>query len=257
MTTAFSGKSRETSLSGESRGTSFLTIAGLESGYAGSLVLHGVDLEVPATGVLAILGRNGVGKSTLINTIMGLVRPYAGSIRLDGRELAGQRPDTIARAGVALVPQGRRVFAPLTVAEHLAMAERLGRRRRGNPWTAGRITGLLPHLTERRHHRGDQLSGGEQQMLAIARALLTGPRLLLLDEPSDGLAPAIVRQVEHLIGQLAGEGIAIVLVEQNLRLALSVAQQVAVMEKGRIVLHTSTAEFRSDPDRANALLGVG
>ncbi|MQA24492.1 MAG: ATP-binding cassette domain-containing protein [Micromonosporaceae bacterium] len=251
-----------------------LSIRGLVSGYAGSSVLHGVDLDVPADSVVAVLGRNGVGKTTLVSTVMGLVRRQAGSVRLGEAELSGWRPDAIARAGVALVPQGRRVFAPLTVAEHLTLAERLGgRRARGGSggsrsarggsdgtddgrWTRARVIELLPRLGERLGHRGDQLSGGEQQMLAIARALLTNPRLLLLDEPSDGLAPAVVRQVGEVIAELAGEGIAILLVEQNLRLAFSVADRVAVMEKGRVVLDTDVADFRSDPARAQRLLGV-
>ncbi|MGH3659031.1 MAG: ABC transporter ATP-binding protein [Micromonosporaceae bacterium] len=245
-----------------------LSIRGLVSGYAGSSVLHGVDLDVPTGGVVAVLGRNGVGKTTLVNTVMGLVRRYDGSVRLgdsgaDAVELAGRRPDAVAKAGVALVPQGRRVFAPLTVAEHLALTERLGARRRNGTadgaarWTRTGVIELLPRLGERLGHRGDQLSGGEQQMLAIARALLTNPRLLLLDEPSDGLAPSVVQQIDEVIGQLTGEGIAILLVEQNLRLAFSVADRVAVMQKGRVVLDTTVSEFRSDQARAHELLGVG
>ena len=239
--------------------TAALSIRGLVSGYAGSAVLHGVDLDVPAESVVAVLGRNGVGKTTLVNTVMGLVRRTAGSVRLGDVELAGRRPDVIARAGVALVPQGRRVFPTLTVAEHLALTEKLGARRTAKHcgWTRERVLELLPRLGERLEHRGDQLSGGEQQMLAIARALLTNPRLLLLDEPSDGLAPSVVQQIGEVIGQLTGEGIAILLVEQNLRLAFSVADRVAVMEKGRVVLDTTLEDFRSDAARAQQLLGVG
>jgi branched-chain amino acid transport system ATP-binding protein len=245
----------------------FLTVRGLRSGYAGSTVLHGVDLDVPEGSVLALLGRNGVGKSTLISTVMGLVKPYAGSVLLDGAETAGRRPDAIARAGVGLVPQGRRMFAPLTVAEHLALASSQGsriaaKRQRSDtdpehPWTRDRVLELLPRLAERLRNRGDQLSGGEQQMLAIARALLTNPRLLLLDEPSDGLAPTVVQQVGEVVRELKSEGMSILLVEQDLRLAFSVADRVAVMDKGRIVLDTTLADFRSDAARARALLGVG
>jgi len=238
-----------------------LSIRGLVAGYAGSAVLHGVDLDVPADGVVALLGRNGVGKTTLVSTVMGLVRRSAGTVRLGEVDLSGRRPDAIARAGVALVPQGRRVFAALTVAEHLALVDRLAARRRarrGNSrWSRAEVIELLPRLGERLGHRGDQLSGGEQQMLAVARALLTNPKLLLLDEPSDGLAPGVVRQIGEAIGQLAGEGIAILLVEQNLRFAFSVADRVAVMEKGRVVLDTTVGDFRSDPGRAHELLGVG
>ncbi|MFG2987765.1 ABC transporter ATP-binding protein [Streptomyces sp. NPDC048257] len=232
----------------------FLHIQGLRSGYAGGVVLGGVDLEVEAGGIVAVLGRNGVGKTTLISTVMGFVRPDEGSVTLDGRELAGARVDVIARAGVGVVPQGRRVFAPLTVAEHLAIAAR--RRPTRGPWTRARILDLLPKLGERLGHRGDELSGGEQQMLAIARALLGNPRLLLLDEPSDGLAPAIVSQVGEVIREVSAQGMTVVLVEQNLGLALSVAEHVAVMQKGRIVHRAAGAEFASRPDDRRRLLGV-
>ncbi|MGH3386739.1 MAG: ABC transporter ATP-binding protein [Nocardioidaceae bacterium] len=234
--------------------SAFLAIRGLRSGYAGSTVLHGVDLAVDEGGVVALLGRNGVGKSTLVSTTMGLLRPYDGSVVLAGQELAGRRPDAIARAGVALVPQGRRIFAPLTVAEHLRLAARTGA---DGEWTEAGVLELLPRLGERLGHRGDQLSGGEQQMLAIARGLLTNPRLMLLDEPSDGLAPTVVAQVGDVVRTMCAGGMSVLLVEQNLRLAFSVADRVAVMQKGRIVLDTTTADFRSDARRAHSLLGVG
>ncbi|MER6254740.1 ABC transporter ATP-binding protein [Streptomyces sp. NPDC001584] len=232
----------------------FLRVRGLRSGYAGGVVLGGVDLDAEEGGIIAVLGRNGVGKTTLISTVMGFVRPYEGSVTLDGRELAGARVDVIARAGVGVVPQGRRVFAPLTVAEHLAIAAR--RRSARGPWTRARILDLLPRLGERLGHRGDELSGGEQQMLAIARALLGNPRLLLLDEPSDGLAPAIVAQVGEVIREVSAEGMTVVLVEQNLGLALSVAEHVAVMQKGSIVHRAACAEFASSPGDRRRLLGV-
>ncbi|MEV7521493.1 ABC transporter ATP-binding protein [Streptomyces sp. NPDC091371] len=231
----------------------FFRIRALRSGYAGGIVLGGVDLDLDAGGTVALLGRNGVGKTTLVSTVMGLVRPYGGSITLDGREIAGARVDTIARAGVGVVPQGRRVFAPLTVDEHLTIAAR--RPVRG-PWTRARVLDLLPRLGERLGHRGDQLSGGEQQMLAIARALLGNPRLLLLDEPSDGLAPAIVSQVGDVIRQVSAQGMSVVLVEQNLGLALSAARSVVVMRKGAIVHQASCADLASRPDDLRRLLGV-
>ncbi|GGP89848.1 ABC transporter ATP-binding protein [Streptomyces melanogenes] len=231
----------------------FLSIRALRSGYVGGAVLHGVDLDVDEGGIVAVLGRNGVGKTTLISTIAGFLRPYEGSVTLDGQEIAGARIDTIARAGVGLVPQGRRVFTPLTVAEHLAIATR---RPTAGPWTRERVLTLLPRLGERLGHRGDQLSGGEQQMLAIARALLGNPRLLLLDEPSDGLAPVIVAQVGEVIREVSTEGMAVVLVEQNLQLALSVARDVAVMSKGRIVHRADCADFQSRPEDRRRLLGV-
>ena len=231
-----------------------LEVRGLESGYKRSTVLQGVDLDVAAGQVLGLLGRNGVGKSTLINTLMGLVQPSRGAITLDGVELAGRRPDVIARAGVALVPQGRRVWAPLSVTEHLDLAARRGRGR--GPWTVDRVLELLPRLGERRRHTAGQLSGGEQQMLAIARALLTNPRLVLMDEPSDGLAPAVVDLIGEAIGGMKAEGVTLLVVEQDLHLAFAVADEIAVMDKGRIVHRSPTHEFRSDSSVAHALLGV-
>jgi branched-chain amino acid transport system ATP-binding protein len=235
-----------------------LAVAGLVSGYRQGVVLHGVDFDLEPGQVVAVLGRNGMGKSTFLLTLMGMVRPTAGSIDFDGRELAGERTSTIARAGLALVPQGRRVFPPLTVQEHLELAASRGRARPGaTSWDLERIFDLLPRLAERRRHHGNELSGGEQQMLAIARALLCSPRLLLLDEPSEGLAPAIVDDVGEVLHRLAGEGASMILVEQDLHLAFAVADEVAVMEKGRIVHRTDTASFRRDPDTAHRLLGVG
>jgi branched-chain amino acid transport system ATP-binding protein len=234
--------------------STMLEVRALTAGYDGSTVLHGVDLSVGAGQVVGLLGRNGVGKSTLVSALMGLLRPYSGTVVIDGADLAGRPPDAIARAGVGLVPQGRRVFATLTVAEHLSLSARRG----SGPgaWTRERVLDLVPRLGDRLRHRGDQLSGGEQQMLAIARALLTNPRLLLLDEPSDGLAPSLVAQVGAVIAELGRDGLGILLVEQSLPLAFEVADRIAVMEKGRVVLDVPTPEFRTDPDRARSLLGV-
>jgi branched-chain amino acid transport system ATP-binding protein len=232
---------------------SFLEVRGLVSGYDRGRVLHGVDLTLDTGAVLGLLGRNGVGKSTLIMTLAGLVPAVAGSVRLAGVELAGKRPDLVARAGVALVPQGRRVWATLTVAEHLALARS---RSRPGTWTVDAVLDLLPRLAERRRHYAGQLSGGEQQMLAVARALLTNPRLVLLDEPSDGLAPAIVDQLAGVVTTMRTEGVTVVLVEQDLHLAFSVADEIAVMEKGTLVHRVPTADFRRDPDTAHRLLGV-
>ncbi|GAA4730812.1 ABC transporter ATP-binding protein [Phytohabitans rumicis] len=230
-----------------------LSVRDLRAGYAGTTVLDGVDLSVPAGAVLALLGRNGAGKSTFVHTVMGMLKPYGGSVTVAGVELAGAPAHRVARHGVAIVPQGRRVFAPLTVEENL----RIAARRRTGEWTVPRVYELMPRLAERHANRGDQLSGGEQQMLAIGRALLGNPRLLLLDEPSDGLAPAVVDQVAGVLGTLREQGLATLLVEQNLHLAFQLAGEVAVMRKGRIVHRSSTVDFRRDERQARALLGVG
>ncbi|WP_338750792.1 ABC transporter ATP-binding protein [Janibacter alittae] len=229
-----------------------LRIHGVEAGYGGSTVLTGVDLHLAAGETVALLGRNGVGKTTLMSTIMGFVRTLEGSIHVGGEDVTSLPTHARARVGVAIVPQGRRVFAPLTVHNNLRIAES----KRSGDWTLERVYELMPRLRERRGNRGDQLSGGEQQMLAIGRALLLGPRVLLLDEPSDGLAPAIVEQVMGIVRELAGEGITVLIVEQDLRAAFSVADRISVMEKGRIVHESTVHEFRSDADRARRLLGV-
>ncbi|MGY1604909.1 ABC transporter ATP-binding protein [Geodermatophilus sp. SYSU D00815] len=232
-----------------------LEVRGLRSGYGRSSVLQGVDLDLVDGRVLGLLGRNGVGKTTLVNTVMGLVHAGAGQVVVDGRDLTGRRPDVVARAGVSLVPQGRRVWAPLTVTEHLALAARRGRGR--GPWDVDRVLALLPRLGERLRHAAGQLSGGEQQMLAIARALLTNPRLILMDEPSDGLAPSLVDRIGEVIGDMKAEGVTLLVVEQNLHLAFAVADEIAVMDKGRVVHRSPTTEFRRDSSVARALLGVG
>jgi branched-chain amino acid transport system ATP-binding protein len=233
--------------------TALLEVRALRAGYRGSVVLHDVDLTVREGQAVALLGRNGVGKTTFLAAVMGLLKPISGSVRLQGRELAGAPANVVARAGAAIVPQGRRVFADLTVEQNLQVAAYRGA---SGPWTARRVYEVLPQLAERRRHRGDQLSGGEQQMLAIARALLLNPRLLLLDEPSDGLAPAVLTQVIELIVGLRREGLSVLLVEQDLRAAVTIADEIAVMRKGQVVHRAPTPEFRGDPARARQLLGV-
>ncbi|SDX99442.1 branched-chain amino acid transport system ATP-binding protein [Modestobacter sp. DSM 44400] len=231
-----------------------LEVRGLEAGYRRSTVLQGLDLDLESGRVLGLLGRNGVGKSTLVNTLMGLVHASAGTVRVDGRDVTGRRPDVVARAGVALVPQGRRVWAPLSVTEHLDLAARRGRGQ--GPWTIERVLELLPRLGERRRHGAGQLSGGEQQMLAIARALLTNPRLVLMDEPSDGLAPAVVDLIGEALSGMKAEGVTLLVVEQDLHLAFAIADEIAVMDKGRVVHRSPTPQFRRDSSVAHALLGV-
>jgi len=231
---------------------SVLTLTDVAGGYPGSRVLDGVDLEVDEGRVLVLLGRNGVGKTTLMHTIMGMLKA-TGSIRLGERELLGLSTHHVARAGLALVPQGRRVFAPLTVDENL----RLGAARAAKgPWSPAKVYELFPRLAERRKNNAGQLSGGEQEMLSIGRALVTNPQLLLMDEPSDGLAPSIVKLVGEVVRSLAAEGATVLLVEQNLHLALKVADQVAVMSKGRVVFR-GAPDALHDPTRVRDLLGVG
>lgn len=232
---------------------SLLEVRGLRAGYQKGTVLHGVDLDLDAGSVQALLGRNGVGKSTLVGAIMGLLRPSGGQIVLDGVDLAGRRADVVARAGVAVVPQGRRIWAGLTVHEHLLLASR---RPRSSQWSRDRVLALLPRLAERSGQSAGTLSGGEQQMLAIARALLTGPRLVLLDEPSEGLAPAVVDQIGAAILGMREEGTAVLLVEQDLHLAFTASSEVAVMDRGMIAHRATTEEFRRDPATAHRLLGV-
>ena len=219
-------------------------------------VLQGVELDIPAGQCTVLLGRNGMGKTTLVQTIMGLLRPRGGSVRMDGTELVGRPSFAIARRGVALVPQGRRVFPSLSVAENLTLGARAPRSADGAPWTVDRVYELFPNLGERRRHRGNQLSGGEQQMLAIGRALLTNPRLLLMDEPSEGLAPVIIERVGQVIADLRRQGLAIFLVEQNYSLAISSADTVSILANGTIVWRGSPGELTANPVTREAHLGV-
>jgi branched-chain amino acid transport system ATP-binding protein len=230
-----------------------LEVEGLVSGYRAGTVLHGVDLELDEGGAVGILGRNGVGKSTLVLTLMGLVRPRAGSVRLDGTELAGRRTDVIAREGISLVPQGRRVFGPLTVTEHLDLATAGAP---DGPWDRARVRELFPRLAERAETAGAQLSGGEQQMLAIARALLRNPRVLLLDEPTEGLAPAVVRQIEETVREVRSSGVTVLLVEQDLHVAFSTTDGLRIMDKGSFVHDCTVEELRRDRATARRYLGV-
>jgi branched-chain amino acid transport system ATP-binding protein len=230
-----------------------LHVRDLRSGYRQGEVLHGVDLDIGNGRALALLGRNGAGKSTLLLTLMGLVRPASGSVRLDGRELASRRTDQIARAGIALVPQGHRIWPTVTVREHLILARRAAG---ATEWTEDRLFEMFPRLAARGRHLGGQLSGGEQQMLAMARALVAGPSVLLLDEPSEGLAPVIVDLIGEVIQTIMRNEVAVLLVEHDLHLAFGVADSVAVLARGKVVHQTSTTAFRDDPDTAHRLLGV-
>jgi branched-chain amino acid transport system ATP-binding protein len=218
-------------------------------------VLQGVDLDIPDGQCTVLLGRNGMGKTTLVQTIMGMLRPRGGTVRIDGTDIAGRPSYVIARRGVALVPQGRRVFGSLTVAENLTLG---ARPRAGDAaaWTLERIYELFPNLADRRRNRADQLSGGEQQMLAIGRALLTNPKLLLMDEPSEGLAPVIVDRVGETIAELRQQGLAVFLVEQNYNLAIRRADTVSILANGTVVWRGSPGELGADPAAREAHLGV-
>jgi branched-chain amino acid transport system ATP-binding protein len=228
-----------------------LQVEGLNAYYGPSHVLQGVDFSVGEQPV-SIIGRNGMGKSTLCHSIMGMHHSTSGSIRFGGLELLGRPSYRIAKAGLALVPQGRRLFGSLTVDEHLRIVPTVG----DGKWRPQRIYELFPRLAERRKIGATQLSGGEQQMLAIGRALLLNPKLLIMDEPSEGLAPRIVEQLVETIRSLAREGMRILLVEQNLGVATSVAERHFVMVAGRIVAELSSQELTADPELQRRYLGV-
>jgi branched-chain amino acid transport system ATP-binding protein len=229
-----------------------LEVRDLHAYYGESHVLQGVSLDVGAGECVALLGRNGAGKTTTISTIVGFVRPRGGSVRVQDREVAGRAPHEVARAGAALVPQGRRVFADLSVRENLTLTARPA----AGGWDIARVLALFPSLERRLKSFGDQLSGGEQQMLAIARALMRNPTVLLLDEPSEGLAPKVVAEVGEVLLRLRDSGLAILLVEQNLALATRVAQRVYVMNKGTIVFGGTTSELASAREVEARYLGV-
>jgi len=229
-----------------------LAVRDLHAYYGESHVLQGVSLAVADGESVALLGRNGAGKTTTINAIVGFLRPRGGTVRVGDRDVTAKAPHQVAAAGVALVPQGRRVFADLTVMENLTIAARSN----GGGWDLARVLGLFPSLERRLGNRGDELSGGEQQMVAIGRALLRDPVLLLLDEPSEGLAPKLVNEVGDALVRLRESGLALLLVEQNLALATRVAQRVYVMNKGTIVFSGTTAELAAAGDVEARYLGV-
>ena len=244
-----------------------LAVDDIHTYYGDSYVLQGVSLEVRPGAVAALLGRNGMGKTTLIRSIVGFARPRRGRVLFGDRDITRVPSHEIARLGIGLVPQGRRIFPSLTVHENLTVAARdangAGRLAAGHheiktagAWSVERVLGLFPRLGERAGHRGNMLSGGEQQMLAIGRALMTNPRLLLMDEPSEGLAPLLVRNLGDAIARLRAEGLSILLVEQNLPMALRVADDVYVLSKGHVVYHGAPADLTADAAVTHRYLGV-
>jgi branched-chain amino acid transport system ATP-binding protein len=231
-----------------------LEIDALCAAYGEAQVLDRVSMRVREGEIVALLGRNGMGKTSLVRSVMGLGSPRVtnGSIRMNGTELVGRRANQISNQGIGYVPQGRRLFASLTVREHLTM---LGRGRAG-AWSMRRVFDTFPRLEERKSHRASQLSGGERQMLAIGRALMTGPRVILMDEPTEGLAPVMVEIVEGIVRALRADGLGVLLVEQNLYSALAVADRVCIFETGRVVWEGAPADLTSQQELLERYLGI-
>jgi branched-chain amino acid transport system ATP-binding protein len=228
---------------------------GLHTFYGPSHVLHGVDLSIRRGETVALMGRNGMGKTTLLRSLLGLTPPRRGKVMIDGRPMTGARPHLIARQGLAFVPEGRGIFATLSVREHLVMAARPGRDGRRD-WSLERALGVFPRLGERLNHGGAQLSGGEQQMLTIARALLTNPDLLILDEATEGLAPLIAKEIWAIIRALRAGGLAVLIVDKNVAALAALADRAIVLVKGRIAFAGNTGELTAQPEMVHRHLGV-
>ncbi len=233
--------------------SSALALSGIDARYGDSRVLHDVSFSLGAGRVLALLGRNGAGKTTCMSTIIGFLAPRAGEIRLFGEPIGRLSPEAISRRGVGLVPQGRRIFPTLSVRENLAVARQS---RGGGAWTLERVFDLFPRLQERAQQAAGSLSGGEQQMLAIGRGLMGNPRVLLMDEPSEGLAPRIVAEVGTTIARLKHEGLSIVLVEQNIKLALGLADDIVMLNTGQVAFRGSVEDVRNNEAVLTQHLGV-
>jgi branched-chain amino acid transport system ATP-binding protein len=236
--------------------TDALEIAGIDTFYGDSHVLHNVSFALQPGRLLGLLGRNGAGKTTCISTIMGFLKPRRGTISLYGEQVGGLPPDVIARKGIGLVPQGRRMFRSLSVSENLSVAARAAKGGGAAGWTIDRVFQLFPRLMERHAQIAGSLSGGEQQMLAIGRALMGNPRLLLMDEPSEGLAPQLVAEVGRTIAQLKAEGQSILLVEQNIKLTLDLADDVVIINTGAVVFKGPASSIKLDDNIVSQHLGV-
>jgi branched-chain amino acid transport system ATP-binding protein len=232
-----------------------LRVTGLNTYYGDSHILRGVDIDLPAATAVGLLGRNGMGKTTLIRSVMGYVKAASGRIEVDGREVTGAPPEKVARLGIGYVPEGRGIFPNLSVRENLLMSARAGVDGR-RAWTFDRVMQTFPRLAERLSHGGQQLSGGEQQMLSIGRALMTNPRLLILDEATEGLAPLIVAEIWRVVAGIRDSGIGTLIVDRDYRKVLAHTTRAAVMEKGRIVLAGDSATLAADPQALSTYLGV-
>ena len=237
-------------------GTDALALSGIDAYYGDSHVLHEIGFSLQPGRLLGLLGRNGAGKTTCMNTIMGFLKPRNGAIALFGEPVAGLTPENIARKGICLVPQGRRMFRTLTVHENLMVAAQPVKQGGGQGWTFERVFEIFPRLKERTAQVAGSLSGGEQQMLAIGRALMGNPRVLLMDEPSEGLAPQIVTEVGRIIAQLKAEGLSIVLVEQNIKLTLNLADDIVIINTGRVAFAGRADQIKIDDDIVAQHLGV-
>jgi len=232
-----------------------LDIKGLNTYYGDSHILRGVDVALPTGTSVGLLGRNGMGKTTLIRSLMGYVRPASGRVMADGRDVTGWAPEKMARLGIGYVPEGRGIFPNLSVRENLVMSARPGPGGQRD-WTFDRVMSTFPRLAERLAHGGQQLSGGEQQMLSIGRALMTNPRLMILDEATEGLAPLVVAEIWRVIGEIRGTGISTLIVDRDWRKVLGHTDRAVVMEKGRIVLTGESAPLLAEPAQVSQLLGV-
>ncbi len=232
-----------------------LEVRDIETFYDASQILFGVSLRVDAGEVVTLMGRNGMGKTTTVRSIMGLTAPRSGSIRFGNAEIAGRPSYAVARAGIGLVPEGRHVFANLTVRENL-VATAANRSGNGTPWDYGSICGLFPRLAERAGNMGDMLSGGEQQMLAIARALMTNPKLLILDEATEGLAPLIRQEIWRVLSRLREVGQAILVIDKDVAALSRIADRHYILEKGRVVWSGSSDRLAGDPELAHRYLGI-